>query len=153
MANMMHEILEELDRTDGLLKKSLKEINDKGALDQTSLKLLGDVLDGIKDSCEIHEKTEQPEYSSGSYGMWDARGAYGYPDNYSGRRYDDGRYAPDRRSRDDRSYEANSYDNYGNSRGKDPMIEELERQMQEAKTEQEREVIRKMIMERERKFH
>ena len=142
MADMMHNILMEVDRTDELLHRSLKEINDKGDLTQQSLEVLGNVLDAIKDSCEIHEKSEWSEdrsYGRNSYGRWEADGSY---DMMSGRRDSRGRYAP-------RSYGYDHYDSRSYDGHKDAYTEDLERQMSNAKSEQEREVIRRMIRERE----
>ena len=86
------EMMHELHRTEELLQKSLKELNDKGDLNNQTLDLLGKTLDAVKDLCEIKE-SENPSYS----GMWNAEGSYG-------RRYGAGRRGMDR-DNDGRYYE------------------------------------------------
>ena len=142
--------MKELERTEEMLHKSLKELNDKGDYNNTSLDIVGKVVDALKDVYEIKEK-ENRSYGHG-HGEWTAEGSYGrmWPDySYYGRRDGDG---------DGRYYEGyhdsygNRGENYGN-RGNygrmyghnEDIVEGLRRDMQNAKSEEEREYIRKMI--------
>lgn len=146
------ELMNELHRTEELLQKGLKEINNKGELNNASLDILGKTLDAVKDLCEIKEK-ENPSY--GRRGMWEADGSYG-------RMYNAGRRGRDGDS-DGRYYEGRGYDGYGNnsggnygnnygnnSYGNQDIIENLRRDMQNASSEQEREYIRNMIRKYEK---
>lgn len=146
------ELMNELHRTEELLQKGLKEINNKGELNNASLDILGKTLDAVKDLCEIKEK-ENPSY--GRRGMWEADGSYGRMYN-AGRRGRDG-------DGDGRYYEGRGYDGYGNnsggnygnnygnnSYGNQDIIENLRRDMQNASSEQEREYIRNMIRKYEK---
>lgn len=130
----------ELSRTEELLHKGLKEINDKGELNNASLDTLGKALDAIKDLCEIKEK-ENPSY--GHRGEWAAEGSYGRmaPEyRWYGRRDGDG---------DGRYYEGyrgENRENYGRMFGhNEEMVDKLRREMENASSEQEREYIRKLI--------
>jgi len=134
------ELRHELSRTEELLHKGLKEINDKGELNNASLDTLGKALDAIKDLCEIKEK-ENPSY--GHRGEWTAEGSYGRmaPEyRWYGRRDGDG---------DGRYYEGYRGENresYGRMFGhNEDMVEKLRRDMENASSEQEREYIRKLI--------
>jgi hypothetical protein len=141
------EIMDELGRTEGLLHKGLKEINDKGELTAQSLEVLGETLDGIKDLYEIKGKGH------------DMIEEYGYPERpyrISYRRDGDG----DGRYYENRGYmyegnvhTGNSYGYNGNSYGYsgDSYLDELHRKMENAKSEQEREVIRGMIRDHEKR--
>ena len=73
----------ELERTEEMLHKSLKELNDKGDLNNMSIDLLGKTVDALKDISEIKEKEN---HSYGRGGMWTAEGYY------NGRRDGDERY-------------------------------------------------------------
>ena len=145
------ELKHELSRTEELLHKGLKEINDKGELNNASLDTLGKALDAIKDLCEIKEK-ENPSY--GHRGEWTAEGSYGRmaPEyRWYGRRDGDGdgRYYEGYGSRGgdsgDRSYRG-SERMYGHN---EDMVEKLRKDMQNASSEQEREYIRKLIRQYE----
>lgn len=82
----------ELDRTEEMLHKSLKELNDKGDYNNNSLDMIGKTVDALKDLCEIKEK-ESPSYGRG---MWAAEGNYGRDygrrDGDGDGRYYEGRY-------------------------------------------------------------
>ena len=144
------EIMNELNRTEELLTKSLKELNNKGDLNNQSLDLLGKTLDAVKDLCEIKEK-ENPSYGRDHGGMWSAEGSYGrmMPMYGAGRRGmdgdGDGRYYEGYRGYD--GYGRNDYGrNYGNSYGHNQeIVESLRRDLNNASSEQEREYIRNMI--------
>lgn len=152
------EVMQELKRTEELLHKGIKEINDKGDLNNASLDILGKTLDAYKDLCEIKEK-DNPSYGR-SY-----RGYEGY-EGYGARRGrdgdGDGRYNESYRGYEGRGYEGRGYgenygnrgygDNYGNRGGygrmyghNEDIVEGLRKDMQNAKSEEEREYIRKMI--------
>lgn len=146
------EIMHELHRTEELLQKGLKEINDKGELNNASLDVLGKTLDAVKDLCEIKEK-ENPSYGRNHNGMWTAEGSYG---RMYGRRDGDG---------DGRYYEGMRYDgmygrndSYGRNDGygnnsyghNQEIIESLRRDLNNASSEQEREYIRNMIRKYEK---
>lgn len=148
--------MRELQRTEELLHKGLKEINDKGELNNASLDTLGKALDAIKDLCEIKEK-ENPSY--GHRGEWTAEGSYGRmaPEyRWYGRRDGDGdgRYYEGYRgdSYGNRDYGNRDYGNrdYGRMYGhNEDMVEKLRKDMQNASSEQEREYIRKLIRQYE----
>ena len=147
MTEYMHRIMDELDRTDELLYKGLKEINDKGELNAQSLEVLGEILDGVKDLCEIKGKGELmiEEYGY-SHRNRDRMGRYSRNDGYS---YGDGMMYDDRESHR-RSYEGRRSYNEGQSYSDDPYLADLHRKMENAKSDSERDIIRNMIMERER---
>ncbi len=129
------DMMREIERTEELLNKGLKEINDKGELNNPALDLLGKTIDAIKDLCEIKKDNEMSKY--GSSGMWTAEGSYGrmvpeYRWSY-GRRDGDG---------DGRYYEGHYGRHYGHN---EDMVESLRREMQSATSEAEKEAIRKLI--------
>ena len=147
--------MKELERTEELLCKSLKEINEKGELNNISLDLIGKTIDAIKD---IHMITAEPNKSYGAYeghhgGQWTAEGSYGrmtpeYRWTYGSRDGDgDGRY------NESRYNGMNGYGNYGDSHREygrmyghnEDMVDQLRHDMQNAKSESEREYIRKML--------
>jgi len=130
---------------DKLFEKELREIVDRGEIDPGSLELTYKILDNIKDISIIcamkKEAEEDEEYSErrymydddmsyargrGRYARRDSMGRYSRGYDYDGQ-YDDG---------------GNSYERY--SRRGYSRDDELDRMMSEAKTEQERELIRKL---------
>lgn len=74
----------ELERTEELLHKSLKELTEKGDLNNMSIDLLGKTIDALKDVCEIKGMEEGMSYGRG--GMWEG----GYGREYGARRGRDG---------------------------------------------------------------
>lgn len=103
--------MKELERTEEILHKSLKELNDKGDLNNMSIDLLGKTVDALKDVCEIKEKENGMSYGRG---MWTAEGNYGrMPEYGAGRRGMDG-------DGDGRYYEGRyrGYGNYGDNYGR-----------------------------------
>jgi hypothetical protein len=140
--------MHELHRTEELLHKGLKEINDKGELNNASLDVLGKTIDAMKDICKIKE-SENPSYGNRHGGMWTAEGSYGRM-YYDGHRDGDG----DGRYYEGRNYEGRNPIVYGNVRdnsyGNQDIIENLRRDMQNASSEQEREYIRNMIRKYEK---
>lgn len=153
------EIMQELHRTEELLHKGLKEINDKGELNNASLDVLGKTLDAVKDLCEIKEK-DNPSYGRNHGGMWTAEGSYGRMMPMYGRRDGDGDGRYYEGMRYDGMYGRNDYgrndsygrnESYGNSYGHNQeIIESLRRDMNNASSEQEREYIRNMIRKYEK---
>jgi len=135
MKDYMSKIMDELDRTEELLHKSLKEINDKGDLNAASLEVLGETLDGIKDLYQLKgtgmDMIEQYGYSERRSPYYSSR-SYGYPGGNSG--YSRGGYAH------------NDYPRYS---GADPYMDDLHRRMETAKNDAEREVIRNLIKDYE----
>ena len=125
--------MQEIERTEEMLHKSLKELNDKGDYNNTSLDIIGKVIDALKD---IHEIKGNPSYGRGG---WTAEGSYGRMPDYRGygRRDGDG---------DGRYYEGYNR-TYGHN---DDIVEGLHRDLQNAKNEEEREYIRKMIRKYEK---
>lgn len=98
----------ELERTEEMLHRSLKELNDKGEYNGATLDLVGKTIDAIKDIHMIKGE-ENPSYGRGD---WTAEGHYGrrMPEyRYYGKRDGDGdgRYYEgydDRNERYGRSY-------------------------------------------------
>lgn len=151
------EMMQELHRTEELLHKGLKEINDKGELNNASLDVLGKTLDAVKDLCEIKEK-DNPSYGRNYGGSWMAEGSYGRMMPMYGRRDGDG---------DGRYYEGRGYDGMGYGRNESygrndggygnnsyghnqEIVDSLRRDLQNASSEQEREYIRNMIRKYEK---
>lgn len=115
-----------------LLEKEIRETTESGELNPTSLDLMYKVLDEIKDILTICAMKKDDEYQERM--MYDdysrGRGRYARRDSmgrYASRNYYDGDYG-----------ERGSYE-YGYSRD-----DELDRMMQEAKTEKERDLIRQL---------
>lgn len=148
--------MKELQRTEELLHKGLKEINDKGELNNASLDTLGKALDAMKDLCEIKEK-ENPSYGRG--GEWMAEGSYrrmapeyrwyGRRDGDGDGRYYEGYHGDSYGNRD---YGNRDYGNrdYGRMYGQnEDMVEKLRRDMNNATSEREREYIRKLLKQYE----
>lgn len=125
---------------DKLFEKELREIVDRGEIDPGSLELTYKILDNIKDISIIcamkKEAEEDEEYSERRY-MYDDDMSYARGRGYSRRRYSS-RYDYDGQYDDG----GNSYERY--SRRGYSRDDELDRMMSEAKTEQERELIRKL---------
>lgn len=149
--------MHELHRTEELLHKGLKEINDKGELNNASLDVLGKTIDAIKDICEIKADDENRSYGGHHGGMWTAEGSYGRRMPEYGRMYGrrdgdgDGRYYEGYHHYDD-SYGRNDSRDYNtNSYGHNQeIIDSLRRDLQNASSEQEREYIRNMIRKYEK---
>ena len=78
----------QLERTEELLHKGLKEINDKGDYNNVSLDIIGKTVDAIKD---IHMIMDGHNKSYGGHhgGEWTAEGTYG---RMFGDGHGDGRY-------------------------------------------------------------
>ena len=151
------EMMHELHRTEELLHKSLKELNDKGELNNASLDLLGKTIDAIKDICEIKED-EDRSYGSRHGGMWTAEGSYGRMMPMYGRHDGDGDgryYEGYMRNGHNDGYGRNDYnrnDSYGNNSygHNQEIVDSLRRDLNNASSEQEREYIRNMIRKYEK---
>lgn len=153
------EMMHEIHRTEELLHKGLKEINDKGELNNASLDILGKTIDAIKDICEIKADDENRSYGGRHGGMWTAEGSYGRMMPEYGRMYGrrdgdgDGRYNEGYRGYDG-MYGRNDgrNDSYGNNSygHNQEIIESLRRDLNNASSEQEREYIRNMIRKYEK---
>lgn len=99
----------ELDRTEEMLHRSLKELNDKGEYNNASIDIIGKVIDALKDIHMIKE--ENPSYGRGG---WTAEGSYGrmWPDykTYGKRDGDgDGRYYEGYRGYEGREHDRGRY--------------------------------------------
>lgn len=84
--------MNEIERTEEMLHKSLKELNDKGDYNATSLDIIGKTVDALKDVCEIKGMEEGASYGRN---MWSERGYgrdYGRRDGDGDGRYYEGRY-------------------------------------------------------------
>lgn len=136
----MGDIMETLDKAEKMLCKGIDEINQKGELNASSLELLGDATDALKDIYSIKEKMEGGSYERYMPMYMD--------DGYGARRRDSrGRYMNDGYMRD--GY--NRYEGYGNYRADsyghsdEEEKEYLRWKMQNAKNEQEREMYRRKL--------
>ena len=65
----------ELDRTEEMLLRSLKEVNDKGEYNNVTLDIVGKTVDALKDICKIKE--DNKSYGGHHGGEWTAEGTYG----------------------------------------------------------------------------
>lgn len=143
----MGDIMETLDKAEKMLCKGIDEINQKGELNASSLELLGNATDALKDIYSIKEKMQggsyerympymDDGYSRGR--MRDSRGRY-MGDTYGRDNYRD--YGRDEYGRDD--YGNYRRDSYGHSDEEEK--EFLRWKMQNAKNEQEREMYRRKL--------
>lgn len=135
----MGDIMETLDKAEKMLCKGIDEIGQKGELNASSLELLGNATDALKDIYSIKEKMQGGSYERYMPYM---------DDGYSRGRMRDsrGRYMNDGYMRD--GYERYDYSNYrGDSYGHTDEEEKefLRYKMQNAKNEQEREMYRRKL--------
>ena len=136
----MGDIMETLDKAEKMLCKGIDEIGQKGELNASSLELLGNATDALKDIYSIKEKMQGGSYERYMPYM---------DDGYSRGRMRDsrGRYMNDGYMRD--GY--NRYEGYGNYRADnyghtdEEEKEFLRYKMQNAKNEQEREMYRRKL--------
>lgn len=131
----MGDIKETLEKAEGMLCKAIDEISRMGNLDANSLEILGKATDAIKDIYEVKGKAE-----GGSYER--------YSDDGYGRRARDsrGRFMDSGYGDYNREY-SRSYNNYGADYGHSPEEEKefLRWKMNNAKSEQEREMLRRKL--------
>jgi hypothetical protein len=138
----MGDIMETLDKAEKMLCKGIDEIGQKGELNASSLELLGNATDALKDIYSIKEKMEggsyeryMPMYMDDGYSrgrMRDSRGRY----------MNDG-YMRDGYNRYDAGYSNYRADSYGHTDEEEK--EFLRYKMQNAKNEQEREMYRRKL--------
>lgn len=137
----MGDIMETLDRAEKMLCKGIDEINQKGELNASSLELLGNATDALKDIYSVKEKME-----GGSYERYMPRYM---DDGYGARRRDSrGRYMNDGYMRDGYNRYNADYSNYGTDsygHSDEEEKEYLRWKMQNAKSEQEREMYRRKL--------
>lgn len=134
------------------LEREIREINDKQGFTAQDLEIMYKVLDNLKDIsiiCAMKKEEEEGYSERGSYGYDDdsyarGRGRYAQRDSM-------GRYS----SRG--SYEGDSYDGMSNRGSYDDSYErgysshgELDKMMQDAKSEKERDLIRQLKQMKER---
>lgn len=144
------EVMDELEHTEMLLHKGLKEINDKGELTAQSLEVLGETLDAMLDLYKLkgsgERMIEEYGYPEKNYPMY--RISYRRDGDGDGRYYERNRgymYEGNVHTGNSYGYDGNSYGYSGDS-----YLDELHRKMENAKTEQEREVIRGMIRDHQK---
>ena len=127
---MNEELMKELKRSEHLLCKGLKEINDKGMMNGQSLDIIGKAADIALDMAKISKESEEGQYSRF------------YNDGYSRRRRDSmGRYTDDGYNageangynRDGYNRDGYSRDNYGKDMyGAEPDREYLDWNLRQA---------------------
>ena len=127
---------ERLHKIHDMIDRGLDEISIKGSFDKDTIVLAKELVDMKKDIATIEAmESEYPDK--------------GYSEDYSGRSYvrKSGRYNDNSYTSRRPDYNVRDY-NRGYSR-KDEMISSLEDAMRKATTEQERESIRRMIVQAE----
>lgn len=138
----MHKVLDDLKN---VAKDQLKEIVDKKDMTPTELKNAKDAVCLIKEIQEVEEgmnyggEMSSRSYQGSYYGDWasNRRGRDAATGQYTGRRS----YGSDMES-----YPSRNYDMARSGHSiKDRMVDRLESMMDEAKTEYEREEVRRMI--------
>ena len=129
---------ERLHKLHEMVDKGLDEIMAKGSLDKETVCLAGQLVDIRKDLSTIEAMDEYGYSEDDGYSMARRRDSRGrYSRGSYGRLYDDGSYR-------------GSYRGYSRDEGKQQMIDHLNRAMQSASSDHEREEIRRMIMQAER---
>lgn len=132
----MGHLMETLEMSERLLCKGIDEINQKGELNASSLELLGNAVDALKDIRRIQESE-----MGGSYSRY-------MDDGYGrGRRRDSmGRFMDDGYGYDhgyERGYERSYRDSYGDDR--EDERRRLEMKMRNSQNEREREMYRQKL--------
>lgn len=133
MDDLLEKVCDELDEAAERISRSDK-------MTVGDLEKVGELVDIKKNLLKIGMLEEASEYSGD--GDWEARGSYNRGSSYAGRKRDSmGRY-----SRADRGSEYRSGRRmYSRGDGKDEVMEHLEKAMDEATTEKEREAIRRAM--------
>lgn len=138
----MGEIMKAMEHSQEMVANEIDKLYRKGDMTEAGLKALYELLDIAKDASIVMAMHEE---SNNSYGRMPYMYGYGYDDYAMARRGrdgdGDGRYNEGRSNR--RSYNT-AYDD-----GKNEAIKKLERKMQEARDDREREMIRSMIRDLE----
>jgi hypothetical protein len=145
----IHEILE---RSEMMIHKGIEELNQQGELNASSLEMLGEALDALKDIEEIRGMSgggSYERYYDGGYGRRRRDSMGRFMDDGYGRRYYDG-YGDGYSTHRDGGYRDGGYSDggYERSRYGDEKREErerLEKKMRNAQSEQEREMYRRML--------
>ncbi len=137
--------MQEFDNIKDMLYCEIDEISHHQKLDMNTVKVLGELMDILKDigTVEMFEEgiaVPEDEYSfASSYSRNNVRN--GYPrNNYEGNSYRNGRY-----SRPNRGYRQS----YSREDAKDHMIQKLATLMNEANDEKDREAIGRLIEQME----
>ena len=127
----MHELKDKL-------CEELEEIARKGELGAGDLEIVHKLTDTIKNIDKIEMLEEDDGYSRDGDWEMEGRGSYNRGSSYRGRKRDSmGRYSRTGRMYPDRVYSRDS--------AKDRMMDHLEDMMQEARSEKEREAIRRCM--------
>jgi hypothetical protein len=137
----MGDIMETLDKAEKMLCKGIDEINQKGELNASSLELLGNATDALKDIYSIKEKMQGGSYERYMPYMDDGY-SRGRMRDSRGRYMNDG-YMRDGYNRYNADYSNYRADSYGHSDEEEK--EYLRWKMQNAKNEQEREMYRRKL--------
>ena len=137
----MGDIMETLDKAEKMLCKGIDEIGQKGELNASSLELLGNATDALKDIYSIKEKMQGGSYERYMPYMDDGY-SRGRMRDSRGRYMNDG-YMRDGYNRYDTGYSNYRADNYGHTDEEEK--EFLRYKMQNAKNEQEREMYRRKL--------
>lgn len=134
--------MKSMDELKTTLCRELEEIAKREELSANTLESVHKLTASIKNIDKIITLEEDDGYSRD--GDWEARGSYGRESSYAGRRgkhYVRGHY-----SRDDGYYNDERYSRrYSRDDAKGKMIEKLERIMDEADGQHEREIIERCI--------
>ena len=144
----MADVKKSMEHAQEMAANEIDKLYRKGDMTEAGLKALGELMDVSKDASIVIAMCEEKE--GHSYGRMPYMYGYGYDDYSMARRRDgdgDGRYNEGR----SRSYGYNAYGGSYNSyaEGKNEAIQKLERKMQEARDDRERETYRSMIRELE----
>ena len=142
--------METLDKAEKMLCKGIDEINQKGELNASSLELLGNATDALKDIYSVKEKMESGSYERYMPIYMDEGYSRGRRRDSRGRYMDDG-YMRDGYNREGYNREGynrynaeyGNYYNYGHTDEEEK--EFLRYKMQNAKNEQEREMYRRKL--------
>ncbi len=124
------------------LHEELEEIARKPEMGAGDLEIAHKLTDTIKNIDKICMLEEDGGYSQAGEWEADIRGNYGHGNSYRRHRDSDGRYSRDGEMSYRRGY---SRDGYSRDGGKGKMMEHLEKAMDSATTDREREDIRRMM--------
>lgn len=147
--------MQEFDNVKDMVYCEIDEISHQGKLDMNSVKVLGELVDILKDigSIEMFEEGINIQEDDYSYG-----GSYGRNNGYSQRRmpiyYNDGNSYGNSYRNNRNNYPIRGNNNrYGYSRddAKEHMIQKLEHLMNEAQDEQDKQAIQRLINQMESK--
>ena len=142
--------MQEFDNVKDMVYCEIDEISRQGKLDMNTVKVLGELVDILKDigSIEMFEEGINIQEDDYSYG-----GGYSRNNGYSQRRmpiyYNDGNSYRNNRN----GYQMRSNSRYGYSRddAKEHMVQKLEHLMNEAQDEQDKQAIQRLINQMDNK--